>query len=194
MQERQVSVGGTTYPLSRPFLVLATQNPIELEGTYPLPEAQVDRFLFKINVGYPSEAELVEILARTTGAEIPQVSPVADAETLLAMQSLARSVPIATSVSTYAARISVATHPHSDTANEQVKQYVRYGASPRGAQALISGAKVLALLAGRYNVAQEDIRAIAPAALRHRLILTYEAEAEGISPDTIIQAILDDLA
>ncbi len=192
MQERQVSVGGTTYTLNKPFLVLATQNPIELEGTYPLPEAQVDRFLFKINVGYPSAEELVEILARTTGAEVPQISAVADADTLLAMQSLARGVPVATPVSTYAARISVATHPQSDTAGEMVKQYVRYGASPRGAQALISGAKVVALLAGRYNVAVEDIRAVAPAALRHRLILTYEAEAEGITPDAIIQTILDD--
>ncbi len=192
MQERQVSVGGTTYTLNKPFLVLATQNPIELEGTYPLPEAQVDRFLFKINVGYPSAEELVEILARTTGAEVPQISAVADADTLLAMQSLARGVPVATPVSTYAARVSVATHPQSDTAGEMVKQYVRYGASPRGAQALISGAKVVALLAGRYNVAVEDIRAVAPAALRHRLILTYEAEAEGITPDAIIQTILDD--
>lgn len=191
MQERQVSVGGTTYRLVRPFLVLATQNPIELEGTYPLPEAQIDRFLFKVDVGYPSAEELVEIVRRTTGAELPTVEPVADGETVLALQALARSVPIATPVSAYAARLTVATHPGNPDAPDIVRRYVRYGASPRGAQALLWGAKVTALLAGRYNVALEDVRAIAPAALRHRLILTYEAEAESVTADEIITAVLE---
>ncbi len=191
MQERQVSVGGTTYRLTRPFLVLATQNPIELEGTYPLPEAQIDRFLFKIDVGYPSAEELVEIVRRTTGAELPTVEPVADGETVLALQALARGVPVATPVSAYAARLTVATHPGNPDAPDLVRRYVRYGASPRGVQALLWGAKVVALLAGRYNVALEDVRAIAPAALRHRLILTYEAEAESVTAEKIITAVLE---
>ncbi len=190
MQERQVSVGGRTYPLPQPFLVLATQNPIELEGTYPLPEAQLDRFLFKVNVGYPDEDALVEILRRTTGAEEPQVEPVATGETVLAMQALARGVPVATPVARYAARLVAATHPQDESAPEKIRRYVRYGASPRGAQALIRGAKVAALLAGRFNAAVEDIRAVAKAALRHRLILTYEAEAEGITADRLIEALL----
>ena len=191
MQERQVSMGGATYPLTQPFLVLATQNPIELEGTYPLPEAQLDRFLFKVNVGYPSADELVEIMARTTGVDMPDVRSVADAGTVLAMQALVRGVPVATPVSAYAAQLTVATHPDNPDAPDIARRAVRYGASPRGAQGLILGAKVAALLAGRYNVALEDVRAVAPAALRHRLILNYEAEAEGITADAIIAAILD---
>ncbi len=190
MQERQVSVGGRTYPLPRPFLVLATQNPIELEGTYPLPEAQLDRFLFKVNVGYPDEEALVEILRRTTGAEEPQVEPVATGETVLAMQTLARGVPVATPVARYAARLVAATHPQNDTAPEEIRRYVRYGASPRGAQALIRGGKVVALLEGRFNASVEDLRAVAKAALRHRLILTYEAEAEGITADHLVEVLL----
>ena len=190
MQERQVSMGGTTYALPQPFLVLATQNPIELEGTYPLPEAQLDRFLFKINVGYPSAEDLVDIMARTTGTTLPTVDPVADGDTVLAMQTLARGVPVATPVSAYAAQLTVATHPDNPAAPDIVRRAVRYGASPRGAQALILGAKVVALLAGRYNVALEDVRAVAPAALRHRLILTYEADAEGITADAILDAVL----
>ncbi len=194
MQERQVSAGGATHPLPRPFLVLATQNPIELEGTYPLPEAQLDRFLFKVNVGYPTAEELTDIVGRTTGAELPAVSPVADGDTVRAMQALARGVPIATPVRAYAARLTLATHPRDASAPELVQRFVRYGASPRGAQALIWGGKVHALLDGRYNVALSDLRAMAPAALRHRLILTYEAEAEGITPDDILQAVLDAVA
>jgi len=191
MQERQVSMGGKTYPLTVPFLVLATQNPIELEGTYPLPEAQLDRFLFKVKVGYPSAEELSEIMARTTGVETPTVTPVADADVILAMQALARGVPAATPVSAYVARLVVATHPDTLDAPDLVRQAVRYGASPRGAQALLLGAKVTALLAGRYNVSLEDVRAVAPAALRHRLILTYEAEAEGVDADAVIAALLE---
>lgn len=191
MQEHQVSMGGKTYALPKPFLVLATQNPIELEGTYPLPEAQLDRFLFKINVGYPSEAELTEIMTRTTGTTTPQSQAVAESSTVQALQALARSVPTATPINAYAARLVTATHPDNPDALDLVRQGVRYGSSPRGAQALILGAKVAALLAGRYNVALEDVRAVAPAALRHRLILTYEAEAEGINADSIINAILE---
>ena len=191
MQERQVSAGGATRTLPRPFLVLATQNPIELEGTYPLPEAQLDRFLFKVNVGYPTAEELTDIVGRTTGAELPTVSPVADGDTVRAMQALARGVPIATPVRAYAARLTLATHPDDATAPELVQRFVRYGASPRGAQALIWGGKVHALLDGRYNVALSDLRAMAPAALRHRLILTYEAEAEGVTPDDILAALLE---
>ncbi|MBN1259614.1 MAG: MoxR family ATPase [Anaerolineae bacterium] len=191
MQERQVTVGGVTYPLPRPFLVLATQNPIELEGTYPLPEAQLDRFLFKVNVAYPSAEELASILDRTTGALQPPVAPVIDQETVLSMQALAREVPVATSVRDYAARITVATQPDGELAPEQVRRYVRYGASPRGAQALLLGAKVTALLAGRFNVAGEDVRAVAGAALRHRLILTYEAEASGVTTAALIASVLD---
>ncbi len=191
MQERQVSVGGQTHPLPRPFLVLATQNPIELEGTYPLPEAQLDRFLFKVQVGYPSAAELVDILNRTTGAQVPEPAAVADAETVLAMQALAREVPVAAPVADYAARLVVATHPDAPEAPELIRRYVRYGSSPRGAQALLLGARVTALLAGRYNVAFEDVRAVAPAALRHRLIRTYEAEADGISADRLVEAVLE---
>ncbi|MBN1876182.1 MAG: MoxR family ATPase [Anaerolineae bacterium] len=194
MQERQITAGGTTYPLPCPFLVLATQNPIELEGTYPLPEAQLDRFLFKVRVGYPSTEDLVEIMARTTETTTTTVATVAEGDTILAMQSLARGVPTATPVSVYVAALTVATHPDNPTAPEIVRRYVRYGASPRGAQALILGAKVAALLAGRYNVALEDVRTIAPAALRHRLILTYQAEAEGVTADAIIQTLMDTVA
>ncbi len=191
MQERQVSIGGRTYPLPPPFLVLATQNPIELEGTYPLPEAQLDRFLFKVNVDYPSAEELVEIVNRTTGAAPLVVEPVATGERVRAMQALVRSVPAATPVADYAARITVATHPQLPESSDLVRQYVRYGASPRGAQALLFGGKAHALLAGRYNVAFEDVRAVSAAALRHRLLLTYQAEAEGITSDQIIGTVLE---
>jgi len=190
MQERTVTVGNRSYPLEPPFLVLATQNPIEMEGTYPLPEAQVDRFLFKVNVEYPSSQELVEILSRTTGETEPEVGVVADGAMILAMGMLAREVPVASPVSDYAARLTIATHPESDTAPEVVRKYVRYGSSPRGAQALILGGKVMALLAGRYNVAFEDLRAVAPAALRHRILLNFEGQAEEVSTDDIVEDVL----
>lgn len=194
MQERQATVSGVTYPLPTPFLVLATQNPIELEGTYPLPEAQLDRFLFKVQVGYPSVEELAEITARTTGAQLPAATPCADAATVQAMQALVREVPVATAMNAYVAQLVTATQPGSPTAPEAVQRYVRYGASPRGAQALLVGAKATALLAGRFNVAREDVRAVAPAALRHRLILTYEAEADGVTADALIAAVLESAA
>jgi len=190
MQERTVTVANRSYPLPPPFMVLATQNPIEMEGTYPLPEAQVDRFLFKVNVAYPSSEELVEILERTTGEAEPQVSVVADGETVLAMGTLARQVPVASPVAEYAACLTMASHPQSESAPEMVRRYVRYGSSPRGAQALILGGKVTALLAGRYNVALEDLRQVAPAALRHRILLNFEGQAEGVSADEVVEAVV----
>jgi MoxR-like ATPase len=190
MQERTVTVANRSYPLESPFLVLATQNPIEMEGTYPLPEAQLDRFLFKVNVTFPSSQELVEILNRTTGEAEPVVGVVADGPTVVAMGRLARQVPVASPVSDYAARLVIATHPESDAAPDVVRRYVRYGSSPRGAQALILGGKVTALLAGRYNVAFEDLRDVAPAALRHRVLLNFEAQAEGVSGDEVVREVV----
>jgi len=190
MQERTVTVANRSYPLEPPFMVLATQNPIEMEGTYPLPEAQLDRFLFKVNVTYPSAEELVEILDRTTGAEEPEVEVVAGGETVRAMVGLARQVPASSPVAEYAARLVLATHPDHESAPEVVHRYVRYGASPRGAQALLLGGKVTALMAGRYNVALEDIRAVAPAALRHRVLLNFEAQAEGVTADEVVREVV----
>jgi MoxR-like ATPase len=190
MQEHTVTVANRSYRLDEPFFVLATQNPIEMEGTYPLPEAQLDRFLFKIEVNFPSPDELVEIMARTTGAAEPRAGRVADGAMILRMGDLARKVPIATHVSEYVARLVIATHSHEPSAPEMVRRYVRYGASPRGAQALILGGKVAALLDGRYNVAFEDVQTVAPASLRHRLLLNFEGQAEGISTDDVIAELL----
>ena len=190
MQEHSVTVAKATRQLPAPFFVLATQNPLEMEGTYPLPEAQLDRFFFKIDVPFPSAEELVEIATRTTGAETPNAEAVADGATLSAMQELARGVPVASHVTTYAARLLSATHPGNSVTPEVVQRYVRYGASPRGMQALILAGKILALLDGRYNVAFDDLRAAALPALRHRLILNFEAQAEGISADSVITELL----
>jgi len=173
MQERSVTVAKNSHRLPEPFFVLATQNPLEMEGTYPLPEAQLDRFFFKVDVPFPTAEELVEIADRTTGAALPRAEPAADGERILAMQALARGVPIAGHV---------------------MRCYVRYGASPRGLQALILAGKILALLDGRYNVAYDDVRAAALPALRHRLILNFEAQAEGVSPDQVIEAVLAEVA
>jgi MoxR-like ATPase len=189
MQEQTVTVATHTYSLPRPFFVLATQNPIEQEGTYPLPEAQLDRFLFKLNVGFPSAEELDEILARTTGGESPVVTAVASGDQIMAMQQLARQVPLPSAVSRLISQLIVATHP-DNTPSDLVRRYVRYGASPRGGQAIVLGAKILALLNGRYNVSFDDIRAIAPAALRHRLLLNFEGQAEAITPDALIADLL----
>jgi MoxR-like ATPase len=194
MQEGSVTVAKATRPLPRPFFVLATQNPLEMEGTYPLPEAQLDRFFFKIDVPFPSVEDLVEIAVRTTGHDQPAAQPVADGATLLAMQALARGVPIAGHVIGYAARVLKATHPDGSDAPQIVRRYVRFGASPRGMQAMILAAKIGALLDGRYNVAYDDIRQMALPALRHRLILNFEAGAEGISADAVISAIVDEIA
>jgi MoxR-like ATPase len=190
MQERSVTVARTTHRLEAPFFVLATQNPLEMEGTYPLPEAQLDRFFFKIEVPYPSIEELVVIADRTTGTTAARLSPVADGATIVAMQDLARAVPIARHVTEAAARLTCATHPDDPNAPEEVRRYVRYGASPRGMQALILAGKITALLDGRYNVAVDDLHAVAKPVLRHRLILGFEAQAEGVTADRIVEVIL----
>ena len=193
MQERSVTVAKVTRRLPEPFFVLATQNPLEMEGTYPLPEAQLDRFFFKIDVPFPKVDELVEIANRTTGAFIPQAEPAADGVTILTMQALARGVPIAGHVTAYVARLLKATHPDDTGAPEAVRRYVRYGASPRGVQAMILTGKIVALLEGRYNVAFDDIRQAALPALRHRLILNFEAQAEGVTTDAVIEATLEEV-
>ena len=191
MQEKTVTVSQRSYTLDPPFFVLATQNPIEMEGTYPLPEAQLDRFLFKVDVNFPSSAELVDILARTTGQSMPATEKVADGAAIVAMGELARQVPIASHVTDAIAQLVVATHPGSESAPPMVRQFVRYGSSPRGGQALVLGAKIMALIAGRYNVAFDDVWAVAPAALRHRLLLNFEGQAEGIDPDAAIAELLE---
>ncbi|MBV9848082.1 MAG: MoxR family ATPase [Armatimonadetes bacterium] len=193
MQEHGVTVAGKSYRLDEPFFVLATQNPIEMEGTYPLPEAQMDRFLFKLIVPSPTLGELAAIVDRTTGAEMPQVEKVLDGPTILTMRQVAREVPIASHVREFAVRVILATHPRSENAPDITNQFVRFGSSPRGAQALVLAAKIRALLDGRYNVAYDDIAAVAPAALRHRIILNFEGEAEGIGTDTVVRDILNRL-
>src|SRR5215813_7889510 len=193
MQEKTVTVANQSYRLDPPFFVLAAQNPLEMEGTYPLPEAQLDRFLFKVNVKFPTATELVAILDRTTGGEIGRAEHAADGHRINAMGNLARKVPVASHVSDYVARLIIATHSDSDTATEMVRQYVRYGSSPRGGQALIIGSKIYALLDSRYNVSFDDVKAVAPAALRHRLLLNFEGQAEGISTDSVITDLLGNL-
>lgn len=190
MQEKTVTVAGTVYQMDKPFFVLATQNPIEQEGTYPLPEAQLDRFMFKILVTFPTADDLVTIIERTTGVNVPQAGKVATGQQVMDMRQLALDTPIASHVSRYVAELIVATHPDSETAPDTVKRYIQFGASPRGAQALILGAKINALLEGRFNVAFEDIEAIAPSALRHRMLLNFEGLAEGISTDNVIADLL----
>jgi len=191
MQEQTVSVARTTHRLPEPFLVLATQNPLEMEGTYPLPEAQLDRFMLKINLASPALGELVAILDRTTGAQTPQARRAASAETILRMRRLVRQVPVASHVKEYIGRLVLATHPAAEDAPAVARKFVRYGASPRGAQAIILAAKVLALRKGRPNVAFTDVQAVAAPALRHRLILNFEGQAEGIAPDEVIAQVLD---
>jgi MoxR-like ATPase len=193
MQEQSVTVAKATRRLPKPFFVLATQNPLEMEGTYPLPEAQLDRFFFKVDVPFPTVDELVEIADRTTGTAMPQAEAAASGETIAAMQELARGVPIARHVTEYAARLLKATHPDNESAPGAVRQFVRYGASPRGMQAMILAGKILALLDGRYNVAYDDLRQAARPALRHRLILNFEAQAEGVAPDAVIDAVLEEM-
>ncbi|MCL6649529.1 MAG: MoxR family ATPase [Chloroflexi bacterium] len=190
MQEHTVTVSNTVHHLPQPFFVLATQNPIEMEGTYPLPEAQLDRFFFKLQVTFPGPGELAEILDRTTTAASATVSRVADGSLVERMGALAREVPIARHVREYAVRLLLATHPDQPVAPPIVRQYIRYGASPRGAQAMILAAKVLALLEGRFNVAFADLRAVALPALRHRVILNFQGEAEGITADRVISEVL----
>ncbi|MFM9968068.1 MAG: AAA family ATPase [Burkholderiales bacterium] len=191
MQEQSVTAGGTSRPLPRPFFVLATQNPIEMEGTYPLPEAQLDRFLFKLRVRYPAIAELNAILDRTTQTHAQAIQRVMDGPAVLAYRDLIREVPIATHVRDFAARIIMGTHPDWEGAPEITRRVVRYGASPRGAQSLVLGAKVRALTQGRFNVSAEDIKALAAPALRHRVILNFAGESEGIDNDKLIAQVVD---
>ncbi len=194
MQEHQVTVARQRYPLDPPFFVLATQNPLEMEGTYPLPEAQLDRFLFKVHVPFPSEEDLATIIERTTGVDAPTAGKVCTAAEIVEMQRLARAVPIAPHVTAYAVSLLSATHPDQPRAPQIVREYVRYGGSPRGAQALVTAGKIYALLDGRFNVAVDDIRAVALPALRHRVILNFEGEAEGITTEAIVRSILDAVA
>jgi MoxR-like ATPase len=191
MQESGVTVGGVLHPLPPPFFVLATQNPIEMEGTYPLPEAQLDRFLFKLRVRYPAIEELNAIIDRTTHARAVTVTRALTGEQVLAFRDLVREVPIASHVRDLVSTIVMATHPQWQHAPDGTRRFVRYGASPRGAQALVLGAKVRALAEGRYNVSVEDLRSLAAPALRHRIILNFEGEAEGVDVDTLIAQIVD---
>jgi len=190
MQECTVTAGKTTYRLPEPFFVLATQNPLEMEGTFPLPEAQLDRFALKLDVTYPTLEELTEIAARTTGHAPAARTAVTDVETVRAMARLAREVPIAREVLSYAARLVRATHPTDPNAPPTAREFVRYGASPRGLQAIVVGAKIGALLEGRHHVSRSDIRSIAAPALRHRLILNFTGQAEGVEPDHVIGDIV----
>jgi MoxR-like ATPase len=190
MQERRVTAGRTTHTLPEPFFVLATQNPIEMEGTYPLPEAQLDRFLFKLTVPYPSEEDLLRIAQVTTGATMPHPTQVASGQSLLELMRFAREVPVAEPVLRYAVRIVRRTNPDTPDAPSEIKRFARYGSSPRGLQSLVLGAKVRGLLEGRYNVAFDDIRSVALAALRHRIILGFEADAEGITTDKLIHDVV----
>ena len=191
MQERSVTVAGKTYDLGRPFFVLATQNPLEMEGTYPLPEAQLDRFFFKLLVKFPSAEELEAILDRTTEAIDPKAEPVFDGKRIGELSGLARLIPIAHDLRRFAISVVLATHPESEQATEMSRRYVRYGASPRGAQALILAAKIGAILDHRYHVSRDDLKGVARPALRHRLILNFEGQAEGIQADDIIENILE---
>ncbi len=193
MQEHRVTAGGNTYTLEQPFIVLATQNPLEMEGTYPLPEAQLDRFMLKQIVKFPSREELTEVLVRTTDHNFAEPSVIMDGNTVNEMRSLCREVPIATHVRDYAVRCVLATHPDSEFAPEITKQFVRYGSSPRGAQSLILSSKIKALLDGRYNVSYSDIKSMIHSVLRHRIIMNFEGEAEGMKPDMIIDSIVQNL-
>jgi MoxR-like ATPase len=191
MQEGRITVAGEELPLPRPFFVLATQNPIEQEGTYPLPEAQLDRFLLKIRLEYPVEAEEVEILRATTGAAEPEVRPVLDAEGVLRLQRLVREVPVADAVLRYAARLVRATRPGEAGAPEEVRRWVRWGAGPRAGQALVLAAKAHALLAGRFHLAPDDLRRVAAPVLRHRILVNFHAQAEGIGADAVVDRLIE---
>jgi len=190
MQEGAVTVGGASRPLPPPFFVLATQNPIEMEGTYPLPEAQLDRFMFKLRVRYPALEELNAIIDRTTHATSATVQRVMSGPNVVSFRELIREVPVATHVRDLASMIVMATHPEWDRSPEPARRFVRYGASPRGAQALILGAKVRALAEGRYNVSVDDLKALTAPALRHRIILNFEGEAEAVDVDMLIAEIV----
>jgi len=193
MQEHRVTAGGKTYDLPQPFCVLATQNPIEQEGTYPLPEAQLDRFMFKLLVQYSSRAELSEIVDRTTGKVVPKPEKVMDGKEVMEWRKLVRDLVVAPHVKDYAVRLTLATHPEGEFAASMTNQYVAFGASPRAAQALILASKFQALLDGRWNVSFGDVRSVAKPALRHRTLLNFEGEADGIKSDEIVDNILDEV-
>jgi MoxR-like ATPase len=193
MQERQVTTAGERRPLPAPFFVMATQNPLEQEGTYPLPEAQLDRFFFKIDVPFPTLAELVEIMDRTTGNVVVEAQPVLAPEALLELRRIVREVPVAPEVMQYAMRLVLGTHAASDHGTAAAREFLRYGASPRGAQTLILGARVQALFAGRLHASIQDVRAVALPALRHRVGLNFDAEAEGLTPDDVVKRVLDEV-
>jgi MoxR-like ATPase len=193
MQEKSVTAGGEIRKLVEPFFVLATQNPIDQEGTYPLPEAQLDRFFFKLLVTYPTAGDLLEVLTRTTEGARAQINRVLTRESLLEQMQLIRQVPVASHVKDFAVRLVLATHPKTATAAPITNQYLRFGSSPRGGQCLLLAGKVRALTEGRFNVSFDDIQAVTHAALRHRLILNFEAEAEGITTDHIIDQILKEV-
>jgi MoxR-like ATPase len=193
MQEHRVTVAKTSYVLEEPFFVLATQNPLESEGTYPLPEAQLDRFFFKLHVGFPGREELHSILERTTGVAMPTVQPVLNREQILQMQTLVREVPISRHVQDYAVRLLQATHPTHDASLDMVKRFVKFGASPRGAQALLLAAKIRALFEGRFAASIDDVRTVSLPALRHRVLLNFEGEAEGIKTDDVLREIMKHL-
>jgi MoxR-like ATPase len=193
MQEKTCTVANEVHQLAQPFFVLATQNPLEMEGTYPLPEAQLDRFFFKLLIPFPSAVDLTEILRRTTTDLGARVEKAADGDAILAMGRLARQVPIASHVTDYVVRLVLATHPEGERVTPAVKKYVRYGASPRGAQSIVLGSKIRALIDGRLNVAYEDVRSIVLPALRHRVILNFEAEAEGVTCDDVLTRLLEEV-
>ncbi|MEZ4440366.1 MAG: MoxR family ATPase [Polyangiaceae bacterium] len=193
MQEHRVTIGTTTHTIEQPFFVLATQNPLESEGTYPLPEAQLDRFFFKLHVDFPDRNELHTILERTTGDNNPEAEPVVNRERIIEMQKLAREVPVSRHVQDYAVRLIQATHPEQPGASEEVKRFVNFGASPRGAQAVLLAAKITALFDGRFAPSIEDVQKNALPALRHRVLLNFEGEAEGKKTDEILKKILDKL-
>ncbi|MBZ5576286.1 MAG: AAA family ATPase [Acidobacteriia bacterium] len=190
MQERTVTSGNATHELDQPFLVMATQNPIEMEGTYPLPEAQLDRFLMKILVPYPSHAELSRIVERTSQPDGEPPVPVMDRESILEVRSVCRSVLVAPHVQEYAIQLVMATQPEQKEAHEMAQKYIRYGSSPRGAQALVECGRVRALMRGRFHLALEDIQHVAPAVLRHRVILNFDAHADGHTPETILTSVI----
>lgn len=194
MQEQTVTVGNTTYELPQPFFVMATQNPIEMEGTYPLPEAQMDRFLFKLKIPFPSLTELTDIVKLTTTTVVDTVEAVTSGVEIMEIREIIKEIPVAANVMQFAMRLILATHPEEDVAPEMVKKYVRFGASPRGAQALIAAARVRAVLEGRYNVSFEDVKQMAYPALRHRIFLNYEGATDGINTDGIIRGIIQEVS
>jgi MoxR-like ATPase len=193
MQEGKITVFGSRYNLEPPFMVLATQNPIEMEGTYPLPEAQIDRFFFKLKMSYPDQDELQKILDKTTDDYHYELRRVIGADSILKMKSLVKKVPVASHVKDFAIRLVLAGHPDNDQATDQIKKYVLFGASPRGVQSLILAGKVSALIDGRYNVSIDDIKDVAKPALRHRMALNIRGETEGVDADELVDEMLNDL-